>query len=344
MKRVAAISLAVAALAAATPASARNVSAPGQAKSKHSPAYTFAVIGDVPYGDAQIKAFPGWVDEINADPDVRFVQHLGDIKNGSTRCDDSYFSMIKTQFNRFADPLVYMPGDNEWTDCHRSNNGAYNPLERLSAIRSMFFAKPNTTNGRAQHIASVNAAFPEIVTWRKAEVSFAALHVVGSNDDLNPWDGIGNTSATPQQVAEEKARMKANIAALRHTFDDAKKHKSRAVSISMQADMFDPTYEVQWKDDSAFKPLIEELIKQANGFHGPVYLFNGDSHVYNSDQPLASGSKWLSFYGVKGSANNLTRVTVDGSSNNKDWLKVSVVDGPQVLSWQRVPYIHQATS
>ena len=311
-------------------------------KPKHSPSYTYAVIGDVPYGDAQIKAFPQWIDQINADKDVRLVQHVGDIKNGSMRCDDSYFSMIKTQFDRFADPLVYTPGDNEWTDCHRANNGAYNPLERLDAVRKTFFAKANTTNGRPEHINSISKNFPEITTWRKAKVSFTALHVVGSNDDLAAWNGIGKTAATPEQVAEEKARMAANIAALRSTFADAKKHKSRAVSISMQADMFDPTYDVPWANGSAFKPLIEELIKQANNFDGPVYLFNGDSHVYNSDQPLAAGSKWLDFYGVRGSANNLTRVTVDGSSNNKDWLKVSVVDGPQVLSWKRVPYTVQA--
>ena len=30
-------------------------------------------------------------------------------------------------------PVIYTPGDNEWTDCHRVNNGGYNPLERLDA-------------------------------------------------------------------------------------------------------------------------------------------------------------------------------------------------------------------
>ena len=30
--------------------------------------YTFAVIGDIPYGDAQIERFPRVVDQINDDP------------------------------------------------------------------------------------------------------------------------------------------------------------------------------------------------------------------------------------------------------------------------------------
>ena len=36
-------------------------------------------------------------------------------------------------------PLLYTPGDNEWTDCHRPAAGRYNPLERLDAVRATFF-------------------------------------------------------------------------------------------------------------------------------------------------------------------------------------------------------------
>jgi hypothetical protein len=41
------------------------------------------------------------------------------------------------------------------------------------------------------------------------------------------------------------------------------------------------------------------IAQESASFCGPVYLFNGDSHVYNSDQPLTAGSKWLSFYGLR---------------------------------------------
>ncbi len=49
-----------------------------------------------------------------------------------------------------VDALVYTPGDNEWTDCHRSNNGKYDPLERLAALRNGFFLFPNVTLGGRQ--------------------------------------------------------------------------------------------------------------------------------------------------------------------------------------------------
>jgi Calcineurin-like phosphoesterase len=113
----------------------------------HKPAFTFAVIGDIPYGDAQIARFPKVIDQINADPTVQLVDHLGDIKSGSSTCANEYFAMIKADFDRFVDPLVYTPGDNEWTDCHRPNNGSYNPLERLAKVREVFFPCPDKTLG-----------------------------------------------------------------------------------------------------------------------------------------------------------------------------------------------------
>ena len=63
----------------------------------------------------------------------------------------------------------------------------------------------------------------------------------------------------------------------------------------------------------------------------------------NTDRPLATGSSWLQTYrpyGVSGTADNLTRITVDGSSNNKDWLKVHVnaPGSSSLLSWSREPY------
>jgi hypothetical protein len=64
------------------------------------------------------------------------------------------------------------------------------------------------------------------------------------------------------------------------------------------------------------------------------------SHIYSSDFPLAAGSHWLTTYRVTGSADNLERITVDGSDNNKDWLHVTVnrPGASSVLSWERVPY------
>ena len=55
----------------------------GQGNARNDTA-TLGIVGDVPYIPAQFAAFPSWVAEINADPDVKSAVHLGDIKSGST--------------------------------------------------------------------------------------------------------------------------------------------------------------------------------------------------------------------------------------------------------------------
>ena len=325
---LAAVTALTAATGAATPAIASD------------DGYTFAVIGDIPYGDAQIANFPKVIAQINADPAVQWVDHLGDIKNGSTVCSDEYFQMIKSDFDQFADPLVYTVGDNEWTDCHRPNNGGYNPLERLAKIRQVFFPQPGRTLGKnsVPVTAQADLGIPENVRWERAGVAFVAADVVGSNDSLAPW--TGNSAPTPEQTAEVLARTSAVLQEIRDTFADARRRHDKAVTVLLQADMFDPTVtDPKLADYYGFQPIVAALARESAAFDGPVYLFNGDSHVYDADQPLAAGSKWLSFYGIDQPVPNLSRVTVDGSTGVNNYLRVTVhAPGPQVLTWTRVPF------
>jgi hypothetical protein len=47
---------------------------------------------------------------------------------------------LLVQFNALPHPLIYTPGDNEWTDCHEGRNVAgLDPLERLAKLRTVFF-------------------------------------------------------------------------------------------------------------------------------------------------------------------------------------------------------------
>ena len=55
-------------------------------------------------------AFPELIASINA-ANVDLAVHVGDIKNGSTRCDTSYFQQIFDDFAELNTPLVYTPGD-----------------------------------------------------------------------------------------------------------------------------------------------------------------------------------------------------------------------------------------
>ncbi|MDP2292833.1 MAG: lamin tail domain-containing protein [Actinomycetota bacterium] len=301
---------------------------------------TFAVIGDTPYSSLQLANFPYVVDQINADPDVDWVAHLGDIKSGSSVCSDDYFATVRSQFDRFVDPLVYTPGDNEWTDCHRTNNGAYDPLERLDAVREVFFPVRDRTLG--QNPMRVDSQWriglEENVRFSDRDAVYAAAHVVGSNNGLAPW--TGKTAPTFQQAVEVTVRSVADLALIKTAFLQAKLERDPLVVLMIQADMFDPTVvNPVFADYSAFQPIVKLIAQEAAAFSGKVLLLDGDSHGFVVDNPLASGSKWLSFYGVRKAVSNLTRITVEGSTGVDEWLKISVDESaPSGFTYERVPF------
>jgi hypothetical protein len=299
---------------------------------------TFAVIGDVPYSPAQQALLPSWVDKINADPDVALVAHLGDVRSGAP-CNDEYFASIRRQFDRFSDPFVYTPGDNDWTDCHKPTGGGYDPLERLGALRRLFFAKPGQTLG--QHPIRVQSqdgdGYPENVSFTRGHVAFGAVHIVGGDNGLAHW--TGKNTNTPAQSAEVLGRTAAAIGLIKDTFARAKGDGDKAVVLLTQAEMFPTDPAPDFEFYYGFQPIVATIARQARDFNGPVYLFNGDSHIYNVDRPLAVGAPMLAFYGIDQPVDNLTRITVQGSTKADEYLKVTI--GPrqaEVLSWQRVPF------
>jgi hypothetical protein len=301
---------------------------------------TYAVIGDTPYSTFQIQHFPQDIAEINADPDVSRVIHVGDIKSGSTRCDtvDSDpntgdFTQIKSDFDLFADPLVYTPGDNEWTDCHRANNGGYNPAERLATLRQIFFANP---------IGDTQDGYPENKTWNESRVQFGVLNVPGSNNDWVPWFG---QSRTQQQTDEVEDRTAADLEWLDHIFEAAKANKSKAVVIGLQADMWDPALGADPAQSDHFTPIVQALAERALQWERPVLLINGDSHVFEVDHPLSDPSTAQNqVYGLDESVPNLARVTVNGSTTPcHQWLKMTFnPKSDAIFSWTREPFANQA--
>src|SRR6476469_9728455 len=83
---------------------------------------TLAVYGDAPYGTsnadtAELAATPTFITSINDDASVQVIVHVGDIHSGSQKCTVAYDQSIYNLWTAYRDPLVYTPGDNEWSDC-----------------------------------------------------------------------------------------------------------------------------------------------------------------------------------------------------------------------------------
>jgi hypothetical protein len=312
--------------------------------------YTLAVVGDMPYGDAKIAAFPGFIDFVNQDRSVELVAHLGDIKSGSTLCTNEYFASIRQQFDRLNDPVVYTPGDNEWTDCHRANNGNYKPTERLARLRSQFFPEAGKTiGGRPRHVLTqarerAFSTYVENVMWMQSRVIFVTLNVPGSNDDsplTNPWTGawVGN----PEQGAEQVARDLANLVWLNQAFALAEKHHAAGVVLMLQADMWDNSAGNSHATLSAFDSLVEAIGDATRAFGKPVLMLVGDSHVYTEDHPYDGSPRFTDLHpGYTPIAPNLTRIIVEGSTtvaNRFEYVRLKVdPKAAQLFSWDRVDH------
>lgn len=292
------------------------------------PAGSFALIGDTPYGVDREPMFDRVIDDINDNGQVRFVIHTGDIKAGSERCDDALLLHRFEQYQRFDMPFILTPGDNEWTDCHRSNNGNYLPTERLARLREIFYPEPGmTTGGRKARVSSQAAmpgheAYVENTLWGFGGAVIGTIHVVGSNNDLAPWSQIdpSDSYANPRadRIAEFEARQAAAVAWIDAIFDRAEATRARGVLIAMQAN---PNFDQPADDLSrqGFNAVLERLTARAIAFAKPVVIAHGDSHYFRVDKPLMAATVADGMQSVE----NVTRVENFGSQY-MHWVEVSV--------------------
>src|SRR5262245_59888028 len=85
--------------------------------------YTIGFFGDMPYGTLGRSQYPALLADINAHH-VSFSVFDGDLKaGGDGSCVDSLYDTAIQNFNSLDRPLIWVPGDNDWTDCW----GRYGP-------------------------------------------------------------------------------------------------------------------------------------------------------------------------------------------------------------------------
>ncbi|MGZ4153845.1 MAG: hypothetical protein ACXVQ0_05145 [Actinomycetota bacterium] len=384
---------------------------------------TVAVYGDSPYGvsayapanqaadTTEYEKSPAFIGTINADPSVSEVIHVGDVHSGKQFCTEEYDNQIASLWQDFNDPLVYTPGDNEWTDCHKVSSvtspgeggGFYsgstlyyiaatglttdptqcvdyrcgNPVDNLALIRQTFFSQPGHTLGSGSlgvvsQAAAYDPSFPtdaqyvENVMWAQTDVVFVTINVPGgSNNDADVW--YKAPAATQAQIDERLNRTGADIRWLDAAFAVAQANHAKGVVITDQADMWD----LDGKTPSHltnYDPIISEIAAKTLEFRRPVLMFNGDSHLYRSDNPMSQyapctgeidpatgqsvclhdpkGSAWYEHQSLNLNVPNFHRVVVHGSTTPLEWLKLTIdpdanyqttgtTFGP--FSWQRKP-------
>ena len=316
-------------------------------------AYAIGLWGDLPYSAIQATVgVPNLIADMNSQR-LAFTVHDGDLKtgNGSPICNDQLYEQARTYFNSLRSPAMFTPGDNDWTDCDRPNNGSFNSLERLTHERAVLFNTPFSFGQRRMRqqvqsgavclgwdyltLTKVNAPCVENRRWTVGGVTYATLNIQGSCNNLC-GDG-----ADPDEFWK---RNQADIAWMLETFSYATDHRSAAIMFIGQAD---PGFSQTEFDAPKRNPItlmqtdgqpdgfVEFLLAfrdEIAAFRRPVVYVHGDSHYFRIDKPLLSGG------GAR--LENFTRLETFGDhaengTNDVNWLKVLVDAGSrEVFAYQ----------
>jgi len=155
-------------------------------------------------------------------------------------------------------------------------------------------------------------------------VTFATIHIVGSND---------NYGRTPEMDAEHVERKAANIAWMKEAFARAKADNSRGLVLMIQANS---GFENHWParpkqlyfalfrgvrppdppQPTGYDDYIKVLAEELESYEKPVAFLHGDTHTFRIDQPLFSKKTNRRF-------ENFTRVETFGDPETH-WVRVTV--------------------
>ncbi|WP_114972351.1 hypothetical protein [Rhodoferax ferrireducens] len=291
--------------------------------------FSFGLWGDMPYKKAGDDAkLPAVLQSINQS-DIAFSLYDGDIKDGSSKCTDDIYTDALKMFGSMAKPVVYVAGDNEWTDCHRLNNGGYDGLERLAHLRRVMYPTLNSLGQNPmplEHQGKPDEKFVENTRFSQGGVVFVGINMPGSNNNLvlNAKECSAKSARNAAQCdagnAEYLERDAANVAWLAASFAQAKAHKAIGLVLVVQADPGFDLPETEDRDESTapgvsgYRHFMNQLVAQTEQFKGQVLFVHGDTHFFKMDKPLHGPGKMLT---------NLTRLQTFGSPS-LHWVKVTV--------------------
>jgi len=216
------------------------------------------VLGDTPYSQAEVEELDALIGRINAQ-ELAFVVHVGDIGTSAATqaCSDAWLEARKRQFARIRHPFVLLPGDNEWSDCHRHG---LDPLARLAKWRRLFCAEaPGLALERQP------GEYCENLRWQAGGMMFVGINVPGRGRSPLPGRGM---EAVYEWLDESLALAEAR--------------RARKIFVFMHAD---PYFERDAPGDG-YARLRALLATHAEWYAGRLVLVHGDTHIHRDDEPL----------------------------------------------------------
>ena len=297
------------------------------ATAKNQP-FSFALMGDQPYNDFLEPATDSLIKSINADPSLQWILHVGDIKGGGEPCTDELLKRRIAQIQGSEKPLVYVPGDNEWTDCHRDSNGNYDSQERLGFLRQQAFTQARTLGQKSFPVRQqTSQGFPEHLMWLQGSTLFIALNVPGSNNDLsNPASRKTTAKKVRQLFMDREKAIDSWLAQAEQLFTNTQSAPTETV-IAIQGNPIDGSG-TAWNLDAllrtgnGYESFMRRLSAYINNTGRPLLLAHGDTHRYKWDKPD------LKDYGGTATSNALFyRVEGWGHPFVNSWVKITITPG-----------------
>ena len=304
--------------------------------------FQFGVIGDTSYSKVAELEFDRLMAALNKES-LPFVVHVGDFEADrrayerspdklttiTMPCTDENFQRVLATFQKSVNPIILTPGDNDWTDCHFVKAHKFDPMERLAKVREMFFPAGRSLGQKTIAVESQakDEAFKkyrETLIWSLNGVTFATLHIVGSNN---------NKGSTPEMDAEHADRTKANIAWMKKMFADAKAKNSTGLVLLTQAN---PGFETRWTptlmrryirnfpkvepparpEPTGYDEILDALAEEMETYKKPTPFVHGDTHIFHVSKPLLCKKTKRNF-------ENFTRVETFGDPDTH-WVRITV--------------------
>jgi hypothetical protein len=312
---------------------------------KNQTRFEFGLIGDLPYSAEDEKKFPNLIEDINK-ADLAFVVHDGDFqadfrgyRDGFLPCSDETFSDRKNLAQSFKHPFIITPGDNDWTDCHYVKTAKFDPIERLTKFRELFFSGNQSLGQQTLSVTHQSSdpkysKFVENLRWTYGSILFVTLHLVGSDN---------NTGRTTDMDSEAVERNTADLAWISENFELARRSENKAIVIITQAN---PGFPNSWpearvrryllnspiklpekKTKTAYDDFIRVLESETLRFTKPVLLVHGDSHIFRIDKPLLNSK-------TARVIENFTRLETFGTPD-VHWIRVTAdLNDPNVFTFK----------
>jgi len=284
--------------------------------------FHFVALGDTAYNlDRDLPIYATLIEAINRSAPA-FSIHVGDTW-GVLECSEENHLWVRGWFDRFDHPLIYTPGDNEWTDCRKPEVlAAYgrvmegkgipadmavlgaarqldnalaatsyvDTLESLATIRRVFFSQARSQGAlklplQLQADLGQEAGIRENARWQQGGVVFATVSVPGSQNGFPIND--------PRRAAEASARNTANVEWIKAAFAEAESADAKAVVIALHASLFidtagDADFGKQLRGgvDGPYYWVALAIRDLADDFGRPVLLIHGDFHQFQIDRPF----------------------------------------------------------